>query len=141
MPDSIIEDEDGFRTAHVSSDTLWKCWLKSKRPPTVLQERAQGSLWNLSPQGRHQQKIEWQHEMYKGEREEMALTLQTIKNARKELKGLQQVTDASILSKARVIGCTTTKAAMCKSLLNDVGAGILLVEEAAEIREADVLTR
>lgn len=83
----------------------------------------------------------WQHEMYADEREEMALALMTIKNARKELRDLQQITDANILSKARVIGCTTTKAAMSKSLLGGVGAEVILVEEAAEIREADVLTR
>ena len=127
--------------AHISSDQLWKCWLKNKEPPSILKDRAQGSLWELSPEERQQQKIAWQHEIYEGERKEMALALQTIRNARKELKDLQQITDASILSKARIIGCTTTKAAMCKTLLNEVGAGILLVEEAAEIREADVLTR
>ena len=120
---------------HISSDQLWKCWLKNKAPPSVLKDRAQGSLW---------EKIEHRAvfgNFHRTRRKEMALALQTIRNARKELKDLQQITDASILSKARIIGCTTTKAAMCKTLLNEVGAGILLVEEAAEIREADVLTR
>ena len=116
----------------------------SKAPELLTQLqtiRLQCSLWELSLDERQQQMIAWQHEIYEGERKEVALALQTIRNARKELKDLQQITDASILSKARIIGCTTTKAAMCKTLLNEVGAGILLVEEAAEIREADVLTR
>ena len=137
----MIEDEDGFRTAGINGrDYLWKCWLKNKGPPAVLRERAKGALWQLSPAERQAQKLSWQHQMYASEREEVALALKTIKTARDEIKGLQQTTDANILSKARVIGCTTTKAAMCKSLLNGVGAGILLVEEAGEIREADVLT-
>lgn len=138
----MIEDEDGFRTAGISGrDHLWKCWLKNKDPPAVLRDRAMGFLWELSPKERSFQKLKWQHEIYASEREEVALAMRTIKTAKDELKDLQQITDAHILSQARVIGCTTTKAAMCKSLLNGVGAGILLVEEAGEIREADVLTR
>lgn len=138
----MIEDKDGFRTAGITGeDFLWKCWLKSKDPPVFLREKVMGALWKLSPAERKAQKLMWQHQLYESEREEVALGLKTIKTARDELKGLQQITDANILSKARVIGCTTTKAAMCKSLLNGVGAGILLVEEAGEIREADILTR
>ena len=141
VPEEMIEDEDGFRTAGITGkDFLWKCWLKNKDPPAVLRKRAMGALWKLSPADRKAQKLMWQHQIYESEREEVALALKTIKTARDELKGLQQTTDANILSKARVIGCTTTKAAMCKSLLNGVGAEILLVEEAGEIREADVLT-
>ena len=115
--------------------------MKSKEPPFVLRGRARGRLWELSPEERRAQKLEWQHEIHASVREEVALAMKTIKTARGELKSLQQISDAYFLSQARVIGCTTTKAAMCKSLLSGVGTGILLVEEAAEIREADVLTR
>jgi hypothetical protein len=138
----VIEGEDGFRTVGISGkDHLWKCWLKNKEPPLVLRGRARGRLWEMSPEERRVQKLEWQHEILASVREEVALAMKTIKTARGELKGLQQVSDAHILSQSRVIGCTTTKAAMCKSLLGGIGAGVLLVEEAAEIREADVLTR
>jgi hypothetical protein len=138
----VIEGEDGFRPAGISDkDFLWKCWLKNKEPPFVLRERARGRLWELSPEERRAQKLEWQHEIHASVREEVALALKTIKTARGELKGLQQISDAYIISQSRVIGCTTTKAAMYKSLLSGIGIGILLVEEAAEIREADVLTR
>ena len=145
IPENAIEDEDGFRTAGANGrglkqDFLWKCWLKNKEPPAFLREKAMGALWKLTPAERLAQKLIWQHDYYESERRELALALKTIKTAREELKDLQQITDANILSTARVIGCTTTKAAMCKSLLNGVGAGILLVEEAGEIREADVLT-
>ena len=115
--------------------------MKNKTPPAILKDRAQGILWNLSPEDRQKQKLTWQHELYEDVRAEMVLALRSIKHARSELKGLQETTDAHILSKARVIGCTTTKAAMSKSLLSSIGAGIVLVEEAAEIRESDILTR
>ena len=115
--------------------------MKNKDPQLVLRQRAVGRLWELSPDDRRAQKLKWQHEIHSSVQEEVAWAMKTIKRARDELKDLQQITDASILSQARVISCTTTKAAMCKSLMDGVGSGILLVEEAAEIREADVLTR
>ena len=145
VPQEILSG-DGFRTAgkkgkDITRDTLWKCWLKNKQPPSILQDRAQGTLWNLTSTERSCKKFEWQHGIYESRRSELVLALKTIKRARDELKSLQQVTDAHILSKANVIGCTTTKAAMCKSLLAGANAGIVLVEEAAEIFEAHVLTR
>ena len=86
------------------------------------------------------QKLEWQHELYEDERAAMATALATIQTSQEELKQLQQISDSAVLSKARVVACTTTKAAMCKSLLDGLAPGIVLVEEAAEIMEPHVLT-
>lgn len=142
VPDDVIKDQDGFQTAGISGkDHLWKCWLKNKESPLILGQRAECRLWEMSPKDRRAQKLKWQHEIHAAERDEILLLMKAIKTARDELKSLQQISDTVVLSQARVIGCTTTKAAMCKSLLSGVGAEILLVEEAAEIREADVLTR
>lgn len=146
VPAEILKDVEGFHAVDrkgktMTEDCLWKCWLKNKQPPTTLKGKTRGSLWNLTPAERRQKKFEWQHAMNEHQRSELTLSLKAIKRAREELKGLQQITDAQILSQAKVIGCTTTKAAMCKSLLGGVNAGIVLVEEAAEILEAHVLTR
>ena len=146
VPDEVVEDNEGFRTAGkkgnaITKDYLWKCWLKNKKPTSTFEGKTQGRLWNLTAEERRRKKFEWQHEIYQAKRSELVLALQTIKGARVELKSLQQTTDAHILSQARVIGCTTTKAAMSRALLGGVGAEILLVEEAAEILEAHVLTR
>ena len=103
--------------------------FRSQRQSTgqsLGKDRAQGSLWELSPDKTKGDGIGTTDDQECKERVEGSPT-----NYRRK----------SILSKARIIGCTTTKAAMCKTLLNEVGAGILLVEEAAEIRDADVLTR
>jgi hypothetical protein len=146
VPEHYLQDKEGFRTAGkkgkaITADHLWSCWLKNKPPSPVLQKVAKGPLWNLTPMQRRDKKFEWQHEIYEGQRSELVLALKTIKGARKELNGLQQITDAQILSQAKVIGCTTTKAAMCKTLLEGVNVGVVLVEEAAEILESHVLTR
>ena len=146
VPADAVEDNEGFRTAGkkgnaITKDYLWKCWLKNKKPISTFEEKSKGSLWILTAEERRRKKFEWQHEIYEAKRSELVLALKTIKGARQELKSLQQTTDAHILSQARVIGCTTTKAAMSKALLGGVGAEIVLVEEAAEILEAHVLTR
>jgi hypothetical protein len=138
---SDLEDREGFLVQGISGeDYLWKCWLKGKRPPASLRTQSQGALWHLSKEERRQQKVLWQHELYADKRSAMMTALKTIQTAKAELKQLKEVTDAFVLSKAKVIGCTTTKAAMCKNLLEGVSAGIVLVEEAAEIMEAHVLT-
>ena len=48
--------------------------------------------------------------------------------------------DRKILAEARVIGCTTHGATTRKELLRAAGATVLVVEEAAEILEAHVIT-
>lgn len=39
-----------------------------------------------------------------------------------------------------MVGCTTTGAAIYHALLSEAGCGVVLVEEAAEVLEAHVLT-
>ncbi|KAG2495742.1 hypothetical protein HYH03_006339 [Edaphochlamys debaryana] len=59
-----------------------------------------------------------------------------------EIRTLYDGPARTVLSRARVIGCTTTGAAMAKELLRDpaVDPGVVLVEEAGELLEAHVLT-
>ena len=47
--------------------------------------------------------------------------------------------DAMLLSSARVIGLTTNGAAKYRKQLKELGSEVLIVEEAAEVREADVV--
>ena len=46
----------------------------------------------------------------------------------------------SILKQKRIIGCTTTAAAIYSQLLQSVSPGVILVEEAGEILESHILT-
>jgi hypothetical protein len=136
-----LTDSDGFKVAGVESeDHLWKLWVSGKQACAPFQDRNKLSLWSLSKHERALKKLEWQHELYEDQRVALAGSLKTIKNAKDELKMLQDSKDSIILSKTRIIACTTTKAAMCKHLLDDVSAGVVLVEEAAEIFESHVLT-
>ena len=141
LEDSDIVDRDGFKVEGLGrKDDLWKRWLKGKGLPFFLQDRRSGPLWSLTKAERTAQKIKWQHLMYETNRSAMEAALKTIDTANIELKQLKETKDAAVLASKRIIGCTTTKAAMSKSLLDGLSAGIVLVEEAAEIMEAHVIT-
>jgi hypothetical protein len=66
--------------------------------------------------------------MFEEQRRELSAALSTIQRAKSEIQQLRSMQDSEVLAKARVIGCTTTKAAMCKQLLDEVSAGVILVE-------------
>lgn len=57
----------------------------------------------------------------------------------RQLSNLQLQKDRQRLRGARVIGCTTTGAAIHGAILAEAGCGVVLVEEAAEVLEAHVL--
>ncbi|XP_077125746.1 NFX1-type zinc finger-containing protein 1-like [Ranitomeya variabilis] len=62
---------------------------------------------------------------------------QTVVNRMKELRNEE---DLLILQEADIIGMTTTGAARCRKLLQNVQPKIIIVEEAAEVLEAHIIT-
>jgi len=122
------------------ADYLWKRWLKGESPGKIFAGRSNQSLWRMRKDERVCLKHKWQSEIHEPYRTRLADAMKAIESAKSEIKGLESMKDALVLRQTRVIGCTTTKAAMCKDLLDDVAAGVVLVEEAAEIMEAHVLT-
>lgn len=136
-----LSDTEGFKMVGIENhDHLWKLWVGGKKACAPYQDRNEMPLWQLSKHERVLKKLEWQHELYEDDRRALEGSFKTIKTAKDELKQLQDSKDSIILSNARIIGCTTTKAAMCKHLLDEISAETVLVEEAAEIFESHVLT-
>jgi hypothetical protein len=74
--------------------------------------------------------------------EDLAAVLVRRNELQQEMRSLHDGASIAVLGKARVIGCTTTGAALYKELLRDVQVdpGVVLVEEAGELLEAHVLT-
>jgi hypothetical protein len=129
IKDSDLTDKDGFKLQGVEGeDYLWKRWLKGAGPSKAFLDRANLALWQMSKKERSEQKLVWQHGMFEEQRRELSAALSTIQRAKSEIQQLRSMQDSEVLAKARVIGCTTTKAAMCKQLLDEVSAGVILVE-------------
>ena len=120
-------------------DDLWIRWLRGECVPR-WKTRIPRPLWRMSRGEREEQKLIWQHMMFESLRSAMTTALSTISTAQEELQQLQAAKDSRVLSQVRVVGCTTTMAAMRKNLLDDLAPGVVLVEEAAEILESHILT-
>jgi len=139
-----LENSQGFARvgangAQVKDDYLWCKWLEGKGP-APFNDRKDLPLWRLSKDERVKRKLEWQQLVHAEHRQELAQAMATIEEATEEIRQLQKQNHEEILRSHRIIGITTTKAAMEKDLLDAVAPGIVLVEEAAEILEAHVLT-
>jgi len=121
------------------TDYLWRQWLHGNGPQPY-DGRSHLPLWKLSQIERNEIAMRWQKEMIETARDELVYYLDVIKQAQEEISLLKKQNHEEILRSRRVIGITTTKAAMEKDLLDAVAPGIVLIEEAAEIMEAHVLT-
>ncbi|MEW5300661.1 MAG: hypothetical protein WDW36_003575 [Sanguina aurantia] len=98
------------------------------------------SLWQLSKQDRRMQLLQWAGELVQLDCERLAGHLQQAARLKQEIRSLQDGQFEQLLAGARVIGCTTTGAAKHKELLGRAKVGVVMVEEAAEILEAHILT-
>ncbi|GFR50032.1 hypothetical protein Agub_g12193 [Astrephomene gubernaculifera] len=99
-----------------------------------------GDLWRLPLPQRLQLAARWLRELRGRWAAELATSLARFRELQAEIRALHDDRDRAVLSGARVIGVTSTGAAMHKELLGAVGAGVVLVEEAGELLEAHVLT-
>ncbi|KAG2492324.1 hypothetical protein HYH03_009275 [Edaphochlamys debaryana] len=108
-------------------------------PPVVP---AGGDVWSLPRHDRIQLAAAWLREQRQRWAEDLASALARSGEVAAEVRALHDGPARTVLSGARVIGCTTTGAAKYKELLRDpaVDLGVVLVEEAGELLEAHVLT-
>ena len=139
VPRSILNPDGGFKTKGVTHDYLWKRWIAGKGMGAVASS-APSTLWRLDLAARQRRKSQWEEELSSGLREQCADLMGRYESARETLADLRKDNWRVAISRARVIGCTTTGAAKFKDLLNDADLGVLLVEEAAEVLESHTLT-
>eukprot|EP01041_Mallomonas_annulata_P000135 gene135-218_t len=124
-------------------DYFFKRWYNGKsrhETENLTDKRSNHSIWKLSTPERLALLKKWSDDNKQPLLEEMARTMRQYESVRRTLDELRNETKLSVLKDAYVIGCTTTSAAKNKSLLADVRLNVIMIEEAAEILEAHVLT-
>jgi len=84
-----------------------------------LQQELLGHIWALPLQVRHYLAASWRHRLRVKWTEELSEELQAVQKLQQELHALHESSYEVLLRKARVIGCTTTGAALHKSLLTN----------------------
>lgn len=111
-----------------------------QRPFSASQLRCVEDVWSLSIRNRITLEKLWLEDL-------KTEALKNIEQARREYFAASQKVhdyelerDAKILRTAKVVGMTTTGAAKYRKLLEQVGPIVLIVEEAAEVLEAHVLS-
>lgn len=107
---------------------------------TIAQVNAVRNVWALSPHDRWRLYRYWlslYRAQLKENIKEAERNFQMAANRRKELL---EEEDMAIMRKMKIIGMTTTGAARYKNVLRRIAPKIVIVEEAAEVLEAHVVT-
>ncbi|KAL7957161.1 P-loop containing nucleoside triphosphate hydrolase protein [Trichoderma compactum] len=97
-------------------------------------------IWNIPPKRRHTLFNEWVNQARQEQIDEFAQLAETANNLYRQIDSLFKESKRNVVKNRRIIGCTTTGAAMYQSIIRAASPDIVLVEEAGEILEAHVIT-
>jgi hypothetical protein len=139
---TLLEREDGFDLVgengkKAGPDYLWIRWSKGKDSSPL---KLSTGLWSLGKQKRKTLMTSWLSTIKHSVAEECSAIMLRHQELSDMKRDIRHEGDRKILAEARVIGCTTHGATTRKELLRAAGATVLVVEEAAEILEAHVIT-
>ncbi|KAK7114307.1 NFX1-type zinc finger-containing protein 1-like [Littorina saxatilis] len=117
--------------------------LQSTRKPMSQQEAVQVvDLWNpdFTTENRTSLYLFWLQAYQKSLQQSIKSTARDYNVESQQLRELKLQEDKNILSKAKVIGMTTTGAARLRRVLKGVACPIIILEEAAEVLESHVVS-
>ncbi|XP_043920598.1 NFX1-type zinc finger-containing protein 1-like [Protopterus annectens] len=97
-------------------------------------------IWNLSLKQRWELYRLWRSKYLSELRHQVWTYENEYQGVIRRLKELRNQEDLTVLRHARVIGMTTTGAARLRSILQELRPKIVIVEEAAEVLEAHIIT-
>ena len=129
---------DGKR---IQADYLWHRWINMQDDGGLLSGRPRShNIWAYNANRRSKLRADLESK-YK---DSLRATLYELMSGFNKLKAKQvaiwQEDERRVLREKRIIACTTSGAAIHNALLEDAKPGVILVEEAAEILEAHVLS-
>nr|XP_014346107.1 PREDICTED: NFX1-type zinc finger-containing protein 1-like isoform X2 [Latimeria chalumnae] len=147
VPDAPEEDEEEDQGEwEISSDMkkkLQKLVKQELQKTDYMDEEAAKQitdLWNLDFQQRWQLYRLWRFKYLTNIRHQILSYENEYQMVVNRLAELRNQEDLTLLKAAHVIGVTTTGAAKYRKVLQDIRAKIVIVEEAAEVLEAHVVT-
>ena len=97
-------------------------------------------IWGLPLPARHAKLAGWRLEILKERASNFHMIIQEYNNCLSRLDGMYNEKNAYIIKSKRIVGCTTTAAAMYVKELQVASPEVLLVEEAGEILESHIIT-
>nr|XP_034329289.1 NFX1-type zinc finger-containing protein 1-like [Crassostrea gigas] len=103
-------------------------------------QRMGHDIWGLTEKDKWRLYRYWTHKFCCSYRDKIRGKEAEYERSATRLREIQMQEDLQIMRLATVIGMTTTGAARYQSVLQDIGPRVVVVEEAAEVLEAHVLT-
>ncbi|ORY15668.1 P-loop containing nucleoside triphosphate hydrolase protein [Clohesyomyces aquaticus] len=144
---TVPEQSDGFSIVGaqgraVGSHYLLDRWTAGEDPgvfkDATIPEHAH--IWKLDLPTRTSFFSRWCKELLQENVLEIGTLFEKYNNCQEKLVQLNRERDTHLIRAKRIIGCTTTAAAMKTDSLRNVAPGVILVEEAGEILESHILT-
>lgn len=132
----------GKKGRNIGKDYLYFRWLTGKTPGvfTRLVPKECEMAWNMPPAARTARFRKWERDMRQEGIDTLQQLAKKLDSLQVRLQDLFNEKDASVLKSKRIIGCTTTAAAMHGKSIRAAQPDVILVEEAGEILEAHILT-
>ena len=141
------EQNDGMtkvdkRGKRVGPGYLFDRWSRGQDVGTFVKEISQDhqKIWAMDLSARRACLDRWKHALLEEQISRFGGLKQRLDSCQSRLDEAFGERNTSILKQKRVIGCTTTAAAMYSKDIQSASPGIILVEEAGEILESHVLT-
>jgi hypothetical protein len=146
----VPQMDDGFVTVtrdqrEMTSEDLYNIWLAEKIPP-AFQELVNRMApdcqlaWEIPFAARHQFHATWIDSIRKEQIAAFVEYAAQHNNLQRRISSIFDEPKRRVLRDKRVIACTTTGAAMHKSIIDSTNPDVVIVEEAGEILEAHVVT-
>jgi hypothetical protein len=121
---------------------LFNRWIEGKSPgiySSFIPSHCQ-DVWALGKEPRNDKLQSWRNDLLAEQAASLGSRMSLLDKCQKRLSALWGEKTRVILKSKRIIGCTTTAAAMYSDELRHVSPGIMLLEEAGEVLESHVLT-
>ncbi|KAK8091502.1 ATPase [Apiospora hydei] len=126
----------------IQEDYLFRRWFNGENPGIFTQNVPPNcnKVWNMN----RNKRTEYYHKWYKAINIEQIETIEEVArqmdSVHERVQEQLKERDIDTLRSKRIIGCTTTAAAMYTNVIRAASPEIVIVEEAGEIQEAHILT-
>ncbi|KAJ5823469.1 hypothetical protein N7447_005809 [Penicillium robsamsonii] len=144
---TVPEDKNGMtmvtkRGKTIKRDYLYERWVRNESPGVCsdLLPAHCRDIWALDQKIREEKAISWKRALISEQAESLSINITLFDKCQSQLSATLGEKNREILKSKRIIGCTTTAAAMYSENIRHASPGIVLLEEAGEILESHVLT-
>ncbi|ETS74368.1 hypothetical protein PFICI_14234 [Pestalotiopsis fici W106-1] len=132
----------GKKGKEIRPDYLFSRWLDGKSPGVFTNNVAADceEVWDMQTPKRKAIHGKWIQDIMEEQSDEVEQVAHEFNSIQENLDDMYNERTINILRSRRLIGCTTTAAAMYNKVIRAAEPDVVIVEEAGEIREAHILT-